>query len=191
MTDLISHNQFSVTVDKVRKGDMILLPVGGVDDEGDSWYLVQEENMGGMYGTEHIGQHLVRVISHLHDNPFTLMTYGDEYGNGGNFDGDMIIDHWFASNERVTIRTPYNQVPVMTNDGRLVRWWVNVYEVGQGYGGPEEGGWWFDTGELQATVAIALLEVVVLLTLWMMTLSLSVLSVVSIASSKGAQHETT
>lgn len=23
---------------------------------------------------------------------------------------------------------------------------VNVYEVGRSYGGPEEGGWWFDTG---------------------------------------------
>lgn len=25
-------------------------------------------------------------------------------------------------------------------------YWVNVYEVGRGYGGPEEGGWWFDYG---------------------------------------------
>lgn len=24
--------------------------------------------------------------------------------------------------------------------------YVNVYEVGQSYGGPEEGGWWYDTG---------------------------------------------
>ena len=26
------------------------------------------------------------------------------------------------------------------------RWYVNVYERGQRYGGPEEGGWWYDTG---------------------------------------------
>ena len=26
-------------------------------------------------------------------------------------------------------------------------YYVNVYEVGQGYGGPEEGGWWFSTGD--------------------------------------------
>jgi hypothetical protein len=25
---------------------------------------------------------------------------------------------------------------------------VAVYELGQSYGGPEEGGWWYDTGEL-------------------------------------------
>ena len=24
---------------------------------------------------------------------------------------------------------------------------VNVYEVSREYGGPEEGGWWFDTGQ--------------------------------------------
>lgn len=26
-------------------------------------------------------------------------------------------------------------------------WWVNAYEVFRQYGGPEEGGWWFDSGE--------------------------------------------
>lgn len=25
--------------------------------------------------------------------------------------------------------------------------YVNVYAVGRQYGGPEEGGWWYDTGE--------------------------------------------
>jgi hypothetical protein len=26
--------------------------------------------------------------------------------------------------------------------------WVNIYEVDRAYGGPEEGGWYFDTGEV-------------------------------------------
>jgi hypothetical protein len=26
--------------------------------------------------------------------------------------------------------------------------WVNVYSVNRLYGGPEEGGWWYDTGEI-------------------------------------------
>jgi hypothetical protein len=26
--------------------------------------------------------------------------------------------------------------------------YVNVYEVDRQYGGPEEGGWWYDTGEV-------------------------------------------
>lgn len=33
-----------------------------------------------------------------------------------------------------------------------IRWWVAVYEVDRGYGGPEEGGWYFDTGVLQLSV---------------------------------------
>ena len=27
------------------------------------------------------------------------------------------------------------------------RWYVHKHEVSQAYGGSEEGGWWFDTGE--------------------------------------------
>ena len=27
-------------------------------------------------------------------------------------------------------------------------YWVALYEVSQKYGGPEEGGWWYDTGDL-------------------------------------------
>jgi hypothetical protein len=30
--------------------------------------------------------------------------------------------------------------------------YVGVYEVGRAYGGPEEGGWWFDCGELVKVV---------------------------------------
>ena len=28
-----------------------------------------------------------------------------------------------------------------------VTWYVNTYRVGLAYGGPEEGGWWFNVGE--------------------------------------------
>ena len=30
-------------------------------------------------------------------------------------------------------------------DGQTV-WYVNEYETDRAYGGPEEGGWWYDTG---------------------------------------------
>jgi hypothetical protein len=36
--------------------------------------------------------------------------------------------------------------------------YVNVYEVGQGYGGPEEGGWWFQTGSPVTSIAVELTE---------------------------------
>lgn len=35
------------------------------------------------------------------------------------------------------------------------QWFVGVYEVGQNYGGPEEGGWWYSTGELVQQTAVA------------------------------------
>ena len=30
---------------------------------------------------------------------------------------------------------------------------VAIFELERAYGGPEEGGWWYDTGELKRTVA--------------------------------------
>jgi hypothetical protein len=30
--------------------------------------------------------------------------------------------------------------------------WVNAYSIVQCYGGPEEGGWWFDAGECLASI---------------------------------------
>ena len=32
--------------------------------------------------------------------------------------------------------------------------YVNAYELTQGYGGSEEGGWWFDCGEPLASIPI-------------------------------------
>lgn len=31
---------------------------------------------------------------------------------------------------------------------------VNIYEVNRGYGGPEEGGWWYDYGSVSVSFAI-------------------------------------
>ena len=33
--------------------------------------------------------------------------------------------------------------------------YVNVYSVGRAYGGPEEGGWWFDTGHVVSSTPFA------------------------------------
>jgi len=35
------------------------------------------------------------------------------------------------------------------------QWFVGVYEVGRCYGGPEEGGWWYDTGKIVRQTAVA------------------------------------
>lgn len=56
----------------------------------------------------------------------------------------------FQWNSAVEI-SPSGEV-LCTEMGQLVRWWVNTYEIGRAYGGPEEGGWWFDTGTPVVTV---------------------------------------
>lgn len=33
-------------------------------------------------------------------------------------------------------------------------YWVNVFEVMRKYGGPEEGGWWYDTGQPVASIPV-------------------------------------
>ena len=35
-----------------------------------------------------------------------------------------------------------------------MKFYVNLYSVGRAYGGPEEGGWHYDYGEFQRTLAI-------------------------------------
>ena len=40
----------------------------------------------------------------------------------------------------------------MTRTTRLI---VALYEIDRAYGGPEEGGWWYDCGELRRVLAVA------------------------------------
>lgn len=50
-----------------------------------------------------------------------------------------------------TPRPSYFEPEFRAPDGGLI-YFVNVYRVGQGYGGAEEGGWWFTCGEPEACV---------------------------------------
>ena len=36
-----------------------------------------------------------------------------------------------------------------------MRFIIALYEIGRAYGGPEEGSWWYDTGELARLLALA------------------------------------
>lgn len=45
--------------------------------------------------------------------------------------------------------TLYNNLEVWHEQDRPAKWWcVAVYETDRAYGGPEEGGWWYDCGVL-------------------------------------------
>lgn len=39
-----------------------------------------------------------------------------------------------------------------------MRKYVNVYAVGRAYGGPAEGGWWYDTGDPVAAIPVELTQ---------------------------------
>jgi hypothetical protein len=40
------------------------------------------------------------------------------------------------------------------NDEMVIPWHVSVYEIDRGYGGPEEGGWWYDCGTCVVTIPV-------------------------------------
>ena len=44
-------------------------------------------------------------------------------------------------------QNPYANVPQGEDEGTKGKYFVNQYEVSRCYGGPEEGGWWFNRGE--------------------------------------------
>lgn len=46
----------------------------------------------------------------------------------------------------------YDDKPVCEDCYRQEPFYVNIYEVGSGYGGAEEGGWWFDCGTPIASI---------------------------------------
>lgn len=43
---------------------------------------------------------------------------------------------------------PTYPVPIFRPDKPTNVWFVAVYAVGTNYGGPEEGGWWYDAGDV-------------------------------------------
>lgn len=49
-------------------------------------------------------------------------------------------------------RIPMEYLVVHEDNVEAGPWYVNVYEVDQGYGGPEEGGWYYNTYSIQETV---------------------------------------
>ena len=41
-----------------------------------------------------------------------------------------------------------NKVEKYVSTFDRIIWYVNIYETNRAYGGPEEGGWYYDTGDL-------------------------------------------
>ena len=46
-----------------------------------------------------------------------------------------------------------NEVVLSVSEPKKLTWYVNVYEVYRAYGGPQEGGWFYDEGTLRESKA--------------------------------------
>lgn len=68
------------------------------------------------------------------------------------FDGLDIVELDYQIESVTTALARRDKVP---NDGLVLdaEFFVNVYERGREYGGPEEGDWWYDTGRFCADLS--------------------------------------
>lgn len=141
---------FNIPVNCVRKGDTIILYNGErllVVDSGKNFS--QDRKAAWVIST---------VKPESQWDYFTYPHYGmqDEDGPEPYWPLDMLETHLFDSGDE-WIRVQTNKVEQLFIDDvgnvRPIRWWVAIYEMDMGYGGPEEGGWWYDIGTVQSVFA--------------------------------------
>lgn len=101
--------------------------------------------------------------------PANMIRTGDLVSiEGGHYTVEDASRSWERHTEGMRIYTrgdneffvPFDEVlPVgigdgslMDSEGNLLRWFINAYEIDRCYGGPEEGGWWFDAGEIRRSI---------------------------------------
>jgi hypothetical protein len=140
------HNEFSVPVTNVRKDDFIFTADG-------EWLKVWNAHYE--YPWQGPRQWVIETLLPSERWPWNLYdTYGPQ-PNENRYERDdpeyvmpeECIERHVLLEDRVLIRT--DKVELINSTNLLpYRWWVAVWEVGMGYGGPEEGGWWFNTGTL-------------------------------------------
>lgn len=145
-------DEWNIEVNKIRKGDRILY-----DDE---WRTVTESHQylgpGWNTGEEHPAWVMRLAIP---DTRWDYQTY-PVYGMQDNDDYDGPEKVWpldcteeieFGSWDDLILMNS-DRIEILDSSLTPIRWWVAVYEEDQGYGGPEEGGWWFDIGEVKQVV---------------------------------------
>lgn len=94
-----------------------------------------------------------------HRAAFIVTFLNDDYGSARSYDQDLCLEHAFAAEQdskffesMIEIADPKRPRKfVSDNEDYLLPIYIGVFAAGRCYGGPEEGGWWYDTGELIAT----------------------------------------
>lgn len=153
-------NEWRIEVCKVRKGDRIFI--------NDEWRTVTESRryLGGPGEDGTYNNTPAWVINvAIPDTRWDYETY-PTYGKQESNDYESPEPFWpYDCTEEVEFASWDDRVlmcsdEIETLDGKLqpIRWWVGVYEVDQGYGGPEEGGWWYEVGEVKQVAAASSYE---------------------------------
>lgn len=161
---VIDQHSWMLPICHVRKGDRIRL------NKEDSWardlvvrssnYHHRIDDVDGI--TYESGR---EIWTQKHENEWDWSKY-DTYGPQPNDDwdpngpeliwpSDCVNVHYFNDDEKLI--EVYNDNPQLIDPITLTpyRWFVNVYELDRAYGGPEEGGWWYDVGTLRASYPAA------------------------------------
>ena len=71
------------------------------------------------------------------------------------FDGDESFNHYYkAANRDEAVRLASRACPEFDINSctQMAAGWLNVYHVGRAYGGPEEGGWYYNHGTLECAI---------------------------------------
>lgn len=162
MAHMISETHWVLPVNMIRSGDRVM--VG--DDEFPRSLVVESRNHV-VYGDEwpqHKNVWVIKTQKHEEDWDWSKYdTYGaqpnDDYEGPEYIWPEDCLNEYTFEDWDVELEMACESVQMLDPDTLLpYRWWVNVYELNQGYGGPEEGGWWFTTGDVRVRIPCASYE---------------------------------
>jgi hypothetical protein len=159
---MTTYDEFDMPVSHVRKGDRIF--------HNEEWRTVTESHqyLGPGWNEGDSGDvpsWVVRVAKTDSEWDWSKYpTYGpqpnDDYDPNGpeevwpyDCTEEIPFHGW---NDMVTIYS--DKVELLDMALQPIRWWVAVWEIDQACGGPEEGGWWFTTGDLKQAVPCSTYE---------------------------------
>jgi len=149
------EKEFYLPAENLRRGDRVLIEI-----DGETLWRTVIEHLSLYEDID--GKRWLRLLKT--EQEWDWKEY-DTYGKQPDPDGWETGREYYYPDDCVRYVELAPETLIRTAcDGRVVldpmtlmpvRWWVAVYEIDQGYGGPEEGGWYFDTGSLHYKVPCA------------------------------------
>lgn len=147
-------NEFLITPDKIRKGDHIFY--------NEEWRTVTESGryLGpGWNEGEDTSVPFWQIRVAIPDTRWDYNRYpiygkqeSDSYDSPEPFWPYDCTEEILFYNEEQEVLIYSDKIEQLDENLKPIRWWVAVFEIDRCYGGPEEGGWWFDAGEVKQVV---------------------------------------